>query len=400
MVVGAINFAGVNLTSPVGVLESAKGKSSSPSVDVLTEVGDLVFDTVIRSGSSSTQTPGNGQTLQWNENSSSGASQIKGLASIKPATLTSTTMAWTLSGSTDWAIAALPIKPGPAISTRTTTLKTANSLVSAGDTVTVEAIFTNTLADTAVTAGALEYVLTGGILPEEVSCTPVGTTSGDISAGSPLTVTYKCTVATEKIGSIAFKLDAESADNEYPEGLSNSVLIVPELSFQVIVDATAGDEIENVAMLNSSSFDSKESEPAITKVTAAVNTPITSAALTIAAPAAGATPASTATAVTDPALAASVKSVSWDPDHSSFGYGTVYTVTVVLEAATGFEFTATTTAKVNNATAIITSWAAGTLTVTYEFPETAEEETYTVTFYANGGTGTMSPQTANAPTKL
>ena len=401
MVVGAINFAGVNLTSPVGVLESAKGKSSSPSVDVLTEVGDLVFDTVIRSGSSSTQTPGNGQTLQWNENSSSGASQIKGLASIKPATLTSTTMAWTLSGSTDWAIAALPIKPGPAISTRTTTLKTANSLVSAGDTVTVEAIFTNTLADTAVTAGALEYVLTGGILPEEVSCTPVGTTSGDISASSPLTVTYKCTVATEKIGSIAFKLDAESADNEYPEGLSNSVLIVPELSFQVTVDATAGDEIENVAMLNSSSFDSKESEPAVTTITEVEETPITSAAITVDEPAAGATPASTASLETDPTSAATVTSVSWNPGGSTFDYSTVYTVTVVLEAASGHAFTGSTSATVNGETAdTVTLNGDGILTVTYEFPKT-EAQAHTVTFDGNGATsGEMDPQTANAPTKL
>lgn len=124
-----------------------------------------------------------------------------------------------------------------------------------GDTVTVEAVFTNTQADTAVAAGTLKYVLTGDILPEKVACTPVGATSGNISAGGALTVTYECTVDTDKIGSIAFKLDAKSEDNQYPEGLSNSVLIVPELSFQVTVDASAEDEIENIAYLNSTNFE-------------------------------------------------------------------------------------------------------------------------------------------------
>ena len=65
---------------------------------------------------------------------------------------------------------------------------------------------------------------------------------------------YECTVDTDKIGSIAFKLDAQSEDNQYPEGLSNSVLIVPELSFQVTVDASAEDEMKSIAYLNSTNL--------------------------------------------------------------------------------------------------------------------------------------------------
>ena len=76
-----------------------------------------------------------------------------------------------------------------------------------------------------------------------------------------------------------------------------------------------------------------------------------------------------------------------------------YTVTVVLEVKAGFEFTGATTAKVNDEAATIASWSAGTLTATYTFPKTAAEM-HTVTFDANGGSGTMEAQEANIPTAL
>lgn len=389
---GAINFANVE---DVKTAATQNAWEEDPSITVTTDPDDLVLGFL--SLGNYDVTDDQAQTRYWLKDTA-GGTFIRGVGSIKLATSTSTTLKWT-AAKTAYATIALPIEPAAGGSTRTTTLKAANSLVSAGDTVTVEAVFTNTQADTAVAAGTLKYVLTGDILPEKVACTPVGATSGNISAGGALTVTYECTVDTDKIGSIAFKLDAKSEDNQYPEGLSNSVLIVPELSFQVTVDASAEDEIENIAYLNSTNFEPFASEPAVTAVTEAENTPITSAALTITAPEAGATPAGTATLVTDPDEAASVKSVSWDPSDIPFGYDMAYTVTVVLEVKAGFEFTGATTAKVNDEAATIASWSAGTLTATYTFPKTAAEM-HTVTFDANGGSGTMEAQEANIPTAL
>lgn len=72
--------------------------------------------------------------------------------------------------------------------------------------------------------------------------------------------------------------------------------------------------------------------------------------------------------------------ITWTPSDSTAGYNTSYTASITLTAATGYEFTDSTTATVlgNNAT-IITKNTDGTLTVTYAFPATAKDKLTSIT---------------------
>lgn len=72
--------------------------------------------------------------------------------------------------------------------------------------------------------------------------------------------------------------------------------------------------------------------------------------------------------------------ITWTPSDSTAGYNTSYTASITLTAATGYEFTDSTTATVlgNNATSI-TKNIDGTLTVTYDFPATAKDKLISIT---------------------
>lgn len=72
--------------------------------------------------------------------------------------------------------------------------------------------------------------------------------------------------------------------------------------------------------------------------------------------------------------------ITWTPSDSTVGYNTSYTASITLTAATGYEFTDSTTATVlgNNATSI-TKNTDGTLTVTYDFPATAKDKLISIT---------------------
>ena len=72
--------------------------------------------------------------------------------------------------------------------------------------------------------------------------------------------------------------------------------------------------------------------------------------------------------------------ITWTPSDSTAGYNTSYTASITLTAATGYEFTDSTTATVlgNNATSITTN-TDGTLTVTYDFPATAKDKLISIT---------------------
>lgn len=72
--------------------------------------------------------------------------------------------------------------------------------------------------------------------------------------------------------------------------------------------------------------------------------------------------------------------ITQTPSDSTAGYNTSYTASITLTAATGYEFTDSTTATVlgNNATSI-TKNTDGTLTVTYDFPATAKDKLISIT---------------------
>ena len=72
--------------------------------------------------------------------------------------------------------------------------------------------------------------------------------------------------------------------------------------------------------------------------------------------------------------------ITWTPNDSTAGYSTSYTASITLTADTGYEFTDSTTATVNGAAATsVTKKQAGTLTVTYAFPETIKAKLVSIT---------------------
>jgi hypothetical protein len=126
--------------------------------------------------------------------------------------------------------------------------------------------------------------------------------------------------------------------------------------------------------------------------------PINSVAITdITTPVVGETPdTSTAT----PGGIYFTGSVTWNPQDVTFAGNMVYTASVTLTAASGHEFTDSTTATVNGSTATsVTLNADRTLTVTYAFPKTGAAP---ITIYEeapsveNGGTYVIVSQSENS----
>jgi hypothetical protein len=92
-------------------------------------------------------------------------------------------------------------------------------------------------------------------------------------------------------------------------------------------------------------------------------------------PAALGTPDTEATIAADPALGvtSSTAAVTWNPADNPFDYSTVYTASVTLTAASGYEFTSGTTATVNGQEADVVLNDDGTVTISYTFEMTEDE---------------------------
>ncbi|MBK9256229.1 MAG: Ig-like domain-containing protein [Saprospiraceae bacterium] len=105
VVIGATSFSGVNQSAPLGTFTSTTGNSGSPSRNVTSVSGDVVFD-VLSVKNTNSLNPGSGQTERWDRS----AGEIRGGSSTEVATGTSTTMSWN-SGSGYWAIGGVAVKP-------------------------------------------------------------------------------------------------------------------------------------------------------------------------------------------------------------------------------------------------------------------------------------------------
>ena len=104
--VGATTFTGVDQTSSLGSFVSAIGTSSTPTVDVSSATGELVYD-VVAGKDGGTLTEGSDQKELWDVNASS---QSRGAASIETGAAT-VTMSWTKGSSLEWAIGGVSIRP-------------------------------------------------------------------------------------------------------------------------------------------------------------------------------------------------------------------------------------------------------------------------------------------------
>lgn len=236
-VAGAIIFSGVDQTNPIRTYSGATGDSGAPSVDVETLANDYVLATVVHDRNSALNITGTGQLSHWYTNSGTGTYQVRGAGSSEKATSTLTTMSWNVTSSgtnNDWAIGAVAIKPASTPPTRTTTVTAYPTLISSGDSFTLKAVITNTEDDNEVIPGIPTSITTGGA---SVLCGAPTPLSGSIAAGGSLEFTWTCTATADpsSFGSVALSVDADSG--YYATGKSNSVLVVPSLSYQVSINS-------------------------------------------------------------------------------------------------------------------------------------------------------------------
>lgn len=114
-VVNVTTYINVNQTTPLGTFVTDQNRNATPSLTVVSAAGELVYDVIaVRSGNT---TPAGGQTQRWNMTS---GQEIEGAGSTKAGAV-STTMSWTNSGSLDWAMGAVAIKPAASINNITFT---------------------------------------------------------------------------------------------------------------------------------------------------------------------------------------------------------------------------------------------------------------------------------------
>jgi hypothetical protein len=107
-VVGVMTFSGVDQNTPLGSFAGATGDSTTPSVNVSSAVGELVFDTFMEDWGPRSAGAGSNQTQRWMNNDggndwAGGGSTESGAGSV--------TMSWSLNYHSPWAIGAVSIKP-------------------------------------------------------------------------------------------------------------------------------------------------------------------------------------------------------------------------------------------------------------------------------------------------
>lgn len=106
--VGTISFTGVSPTAPVGTSVPATGSGNPASVTVSSNSGEVVLDCLGSLAAGAVPTTASGQTSNWSDFDAGGTTHA---ASSYLVGTPSTVMAWTISGTPQWAMLAVPIKP-------------------------------------------------------------------------------------------------------------------------------------------------------------------------------------------------------------------------------------------------------------------------------------------------
>jgi hypothetical protein len=110
---GSCTYTGVSQTGPIDAFNGGFGTSSTPSQNVVVNTANslLLGVVAIRRQSNTVSSEGSGQTPRW-DNSTSGSSTCRGHGSDEgPDAAGSQSMSWNLSGSTDWAVSVVALKP-------------------------------------------------------------------------------------------------------------------------------------------------------------------------------------------------------------------------------------------------------------------------------------------------
>jgi lysophospholipase L1-like esterase len=108
IVAGAANFKGVDQAVPLDNFASTTSTTTTVSLSVPSSEGDLVFDTVFLGAQTlPTVNAGAAQSPLWN----SSASRTLGAVSTKAASSSTTTMSWTATAASNWAVGGVSINP-------------------------------------------------------------------------------------------------------------------------------------------------------------------------------------------------------------------------------------------------------------------------------------------------
>lgn len=107
-IAGGVTYTGAHQTTAFGTSAKATGSDTTPTVDVTSAATEVVIDTVSWRNNDVTATAGAGQTQRWNIND---LDDDFGCACSTETGAATTTMSWTLSGSSGWTIVGTPIKP-------------------------------------------------------------------------------------------------------------------------------------------------------------------------------------------------------------------------------------------------------------------------------------------------
>jgi uncharacterized repeat protein (TIGR01451 family) len=139
---GAVSFAGVNLSQPLGSFVSASGTAGTATVDATTSAGDMVLDTLTTPGNI-TFTVGAGQTERWNA-SAGGSASVRGKGGTEPAVGQTTTMSWSLNQNRIFALGAVPVRPALNAPIVTKSFSPASVLVNSASSMTITLTNPNT----------------------------------------------------------------------------------------------------------------------------------------------------------------------------------------------------------------------------------------------------------------
>lgn len=106
---GALAFTGIDQATPVRAAAIARGDGTQSSVDVASQPGDLVVNTIGQGGG--IVAPGAGQTERFKRNAGGGNTLDNSAASTATAAGTTTTMTWTFTVNDEWQTISSALQP-------------------------------------------------------------------------------------------------------------------------------------------------------------------------------------------------------------------------------------------------------------------------------------------------
>ncbi|MFU8844108.1 MAG: Calx-beta domain-containing protein, partial [Bacteroidales bacterium] len=219
-IVGAMTFTGVNQTTPLGAYASLRAKTATPTLDVPSRSSDLVFNVAAIRNKNLTGV-GTGQTLRWNLPT---GSEMRGGGTTKPGGAgTSTTVSWTASGSDDWSMSGVSVRPLATADLRI--LKTASNVTpDLGDQITFTITARNLGEDPATNVvvndllpsgfGYVSHIASTGTYVPGTGVWTIGNLAVDVDVTLTITLDILCSDDYKNIATIqGSQPDPESGNN-------------------------------------------------------------------------------------------------------------------------------------------------------------------------------------------